>query len=168
MESATGGARLSDVEFGLLRRMYARDTERWLDLSERNVDLARRVYRAVNENDLTTFLDLMHPDVELATSGVYPDFSPTYRGRAGAADYWEAARGVWDAFSIEITRCEAIGDRVLVLLRQQVEGRDGIVVEHAWGHLFDFTGGRIRRVTAYSSCEAAIEAARAPSGVPTG
>ena len=148
--------------------LYARDLERWLDLSERNVHLARRVYEAVNEDDLTTFLDLMHPDVELSTSGIYPDFSPTYRGRAGAADYWEAARGVWDAFSIQITRCEAIGDRVLVLLTQQVEGRDGILVEHVWGHLFEFASSRIRRVTAYSSCEDAIKAAGAPSGVPTG
>jgi hypothetical protein len=34
----------------------------------------------------------MHPEVELTTSGIYPDFDATYRGHRGAVDYWEAAR----------------------------------------------------------------------------
>jgi ketosteroid isomerase-like protein len=139
--------------------------ERWLDLSEQNVALVRRLYRAVNENDLSTFLDLMHPEVELTTSGVYPDFRPTYRGHQGARDYWQAVRGVWDTVSIEIRRCESMGDRVLALVSQRVEGRDGIVAEHDWGHLFELAHGLIRRGVAYASWEAAIQAAGAESGV---
>jgi hypothetical protein len=33
-------------------------------LSERNVAVVINVYRAVNENDLSRFVDLMHPEVE--------------------------------------------------------------------------------------------------------
>jgi len=139
--------------------------ERWLDLSEQNVALVRRLYRAVNENDLSTFLDLMHPEVELMTSGVYPDFRPTYRGHQGARDYWQAVRGVWDTVSIEIRRCEPMGDRVLALVNQRVEGRDGIVAEHDWGHLFELSDDLIRRGVAYASWEAVIEAAGTESGV---
>ena len=95
-------------------------------MSERNVALVISVYRAVNENNLPTFLDLMHPEVELLTSGVYPDFKPAYRGHEGAADYWQSARGLWDNFVVEIKSCEPAGDRVLVLLDQHVEGREGI------------------------------------------
>jgi ketosteroid isomerase-like protein len=91
-------------------------------LSERNVAVVINVYRAVNENDLSRFVDLMHPEVELLTSGVYPDFKPSYRGHSGAADYWQAARSLWDNFEVEIKRCKAVGDRVLVLLNQRVSG----------------------------------------------
>jgi ketosteroid isomerase-like protein len=128
-------------------------------LSERNVDLVRSVYRAVNEGDQSAFLAVMHREVELTTSGVYPDFSPTYRGHQGALEYWEAARELWDTFSIEIGKCEAIGDQVLASVHQRVEGRSGIVVEHDWGHLFSFADGLIWRVRGYVSREAAREAA---------
>lgn len=128
-------------------------------MSERNVELVRRVYRAVNEGDLPAFIALMHADVELTTSGIYPDFHAAYRGHRGAVDYWEAAREVWDAFAIEIVSCEPAGENVLVQIRQQVEGRNGIAVEHDWGHLFSFEDGLIRRVRAYVSWEAAVQAA---------
>ncbi len=59
-------------------------------MSEQNVDLVRSVYRAVNEDDKAAFLALLHPEVELTTSGIFPDLSPTYRGHQGAADYWKA------------------------------------------------------------------------------
>ena len=137
-------------------------------MSERNVALVRSLYQAVNEDDLSTFLDLMHPDVELRTSGVYPDFRESYRGRSGAADYWEAARGLWTNFEIEIKSSEVVGERVLVLLNQHVEGREGIAVDHEWGHLFDFEDGRIRRVVGYDSWQAARGAAGAGSGVGPG
>jgi ketosteroid isomerase-like protein len=137
-------------------------------LSEGNVALVKSLYQAVNENDLSTFLELMHPEVELWTSGVYPDFRTSYNGRSGAADYWEAARGLWENFEIEIRSCEAVGERVLVLLNQHVEGRDGIAVDHEWGHLFDFEADRIRRVVGYDSWQAARQAASAGSGVSGG
>lgn len=137
-------------------------------MSERNVDLVRSIYRAVNEDDQSGFLALMHPEVELTTSGVYPDFSPTYRGHRGAVDYWEAARGVWDAFSIEIGQCESVGDQVVASVHQRVQGRNGIVVEHDWGHLFSFADGLIWRVRAYVSPEVAKEAAVLENGAQRG
>ena len=136
-----------------------------VDLPEPNVAPVVNVYRAVNDNDLEAFIDLMHPEVELLTSGAYPDFRRVYRGREGAAAYWQAARGLWDNFEIEIKSAEPVGGRVLVLLDQHVEGREGIEVHHQWGHLFELEDGRIRRVTAYDCWEAATEAARAESRV---
>jgi ketosteroid isomerase-like protein len=135
---------------------------------EQNVGLVRSVYQAVNDDDRQTFLDLMHPEVELMTSGIYPDFSPTYRGHPGALRYWEAARGLWENFTIEISRTEAVGDHVLALLQQRVEGREGIVVTHDWGHVFEFADDRIRRVTGFASWDAAIEAVGAESGLSGG
>jgi ketosteroid isomerase-like protein len=137
-------------------------------LPERNVAVVLNVYRAVNENDLSSFVDLMHPEVELLTSGIYPDFKPSYRGHSGAADYWHAARGLWENLEVEIKSCDAVGDRLLVLLNQYVQGREGIAVHHQWGHLFELADDRIRRVTAYDSWEAASEAAGGESAVGGG
>jgi ketosteroid isomerase-like protein len=135
-------------------------------LSEQKVDLVRQVYRAVNEDDLSAFLALLHPEVELSTSGVFPDLSPTYRGHQGAVDYWKAVGpgNLWDAFSIEIGQCEPVGDQVVASVHQRVQGRDGVVVEHNWGHLYSFADGLIRRARAYASPEAAREAAARESG----
>jgi ketosteroid isomerase-like protein len=135
-----------------------------LGVPEQNVDLVRSVYRAVNDDDLSAFLALMHPEVEFTTSGVYPDFSPSYHGHEGAVEYWKAARELWDRFSIEIGRYEAVGDQVLAAVHQRVEGRDGIVVEHDWGHLFSFADGLIRRARGYTSWEEAMDAAVLESG----
>jgi ketosteroid isomerase-like protein len=137
-------------------------------LSEAKIELVNRVYRAVNDGDLPAFLALMHPEVELTTSGIYPDFNATYRGHLGAVEYWEAAREFWDSFSIEIGRSELVGDQVLVLVRQQVEGRDGIVVKHDWGHLFSFADGLIRRVRAYTSWDEAANEAGLERGAQRG
>lgn len=119
----------------------------------------RSLYRAVNEGDLQAFLALMHPEVELETSGIYPDFRATYRGIPGAVDYWEAARGVWDEFSIEIKQSEELADGVLVLVHQRVKGRNGIVVEHDWGHVFSILDGRVWRVRGYANWDEALDVA---------
>lgn len=133
------------------------------DLSEEKVDLVSTVYRAVNEDDLSTFLSLLHPEIELTTSGVFPDLSPTYRGHRGATDYWNEVGpgpgGLWDSFSVEVRRCEAVGDQVVASVHQRVQGRDGVVVEHDWGHLYSFADGLILRARAFISPEAAMEAA---------
>jgi ketosteroid isomerase-like protein len=138
-----------------------------LDLSEQNVELVRRVYRAVNEGDLSAFLALLHPEVELITSGAFPDLSPTYRGHRGAVDYWKAVGpgNLWESFSIEIGQCEPVGDQVVASVHQRVKGRDGVVVEHEWGHMYSFADGLIRRARAYISPEGAKEAAARESGV---
>src|SRR5829696_5697971 len=104
-----------------------------LDLSDRKVDMVRSVYRAVNDDDLSAFLALLHPEVQLTTSGVFPDLSPTYRGHDGAKDYWKAVGpgpgGLWDSFSIEVTGCDLMGDQVVASVHQCVQGRDGVSVE---------------------------------------
>ena len=129
-----------------------------MNASEQNFEIVRRVYRAANEDDRDAFLALLHPQVELETSGAYPDFRVHYRGLEDAADYWAAARGLWQDFSIEIERLDAAGDCVLALLRQRVGGRDGIVVEHNWGHVYWFSEGLVRRVRAYASWDEALDA----------
>ena len=48
---------------------------------------------------------------------------------------------------------------MVATVHQRVKGRDGVVVEHDWGHLFSFADGLIRRARAYASPEAAKEAA---------
>lgn len=100
----------------------------------------------------------MHPDVEFQSSGIYPDFRTDYRGFEGVVQYWNAVRGLWQDFSVELERVEDLGDRVLVLIHQRVRGREGIVARHAWGHVFSFSEGLVRTVRGYASWEEALDA----------
>ena len=140
----------------LIARRQGYDGPEEVEVAEPEVTLVRGVYQAVNDDDLEAFLAVMHPEVELATSGVYPDFRPTYVGREGALEYWRAARGVWEAFAIDISRCERVGEHVLAEIHQRVLGRDEIAVEHRWAHLFSVEDGLVRRVRAYLSWEEAL------------
>ena len=135
-------------------------------MSEQDVELVRNVYRAVEEDDMSAFLALLHPEVELTTSGIFPDLSPTYRGHQGAVDYWKAVGpgGLWDSFTIEVVRCEPVGDQVVASVHQRVQGRDGVVVEHDWGDLYSFADGLISRARAFLTPEAAKEVAVLESG----
>jgi ketosteroid isomerase-like protein len=127
-------------------------------MSQENVELARRAYLAANTDDLQAFLSVMHPEVEFQSSGVYPDIRTDYRGLEGATSYWKAVRTVWQDFSVELERVEDLGDRVLVLLLQHVQGREGVTAEHTWGHVFTFSDGLVRTVRAYASWEEALQA----------
>jgi ketosteroid isomerase-like protein len=44
-------------------------------------------YDAWNRDDLDAWLETFHPDAELRTSGVWPDFDPVYRGKEGLAEF---------------------------------------------------------------------------------
>lgn len=155
-------ARAQSVQSGRMRQARTQ-IRRCLDLSEEKVDVVKRVYRAVNEDNMSAFLALLHPEVELTTSGVFPDLSPTYRGHQGATEYWKLVGpgpgGLWDSFTIEVRQCEAVGDQVVATVHQHVKGRDGVVAEHDWGHLYSFADGLILCARAFLSPEAARETA---------
>ena len=45
-----------------------------------NLELVRRAYDVWNRDELGPWLEVLHPDLEWHTSGVFPDLDPVYRG----------------------------------------------------------------------------------------
>jgi ketosteroid isomerase-like protein len=95
-----------------------------------NSELLLTAYEAWNRDDCEAWLELLDPEVEISTSGVFPDFAPVYRGRGQAANFWRRLREPWEAFRIEVERIEEEGDCVTAAIRFRARGADsGVEVD---------------------------------------
>jgi ketosteroid isomerase-like protein len=100
-----------------------------------NSDILRSGYDAWNRDDCETWLDLLHPDLEIRTSGVFPDLADVYRGRARAAKFWQQMHEPWEAFRIEVEEMAEEGDIVAAAIRFRARGVDsGVEVDMRFGH----------------------------------
>ena len=101
----------------------------------KNSELLRAGYEAWNRDDCDAWLDLTHPDLEIHTSGVFPDLAPVYRGRERAAKFWRQLHEPWDVFRIDVEQMEEEGDVVTAAIRFRAKGSDsGVEVDMRFGH----------------------------------
>jgi ketosteroid isomerase-like protein len=95
-----------------------------------NSELLLTAYEAWNRDDCEAWLELLDPEIEISTSGVFPDFAPTYRGRPEAAKFWRRLREPFDEFRIEVERIEDEGDCAVAAIRFCARGADsGVEVD---------------------------------------
>ena len=100
-----------------------------------NSELLLAGYEAWNRDDRDAWLELLHPDVKIRTSGVFPDLSPVYRGHKRAAKFWRQMREPWQVFRIEVERLEEEGDCVAAAIRFRAKGVDsGVEVDMRFGN----------------------------------
>jgi ketosteroid isomerase-like protein len=95
-----------------------------------NADLLLAAYDAWNRDDREAWLGLLHPEIEIHTSGAFPDLSPVYRGHERARRFWEQMRSPWRDFRIEVEGIEEIDDCVIGSIRFRATGVDsGVEVD---------------------------------------
>jgi ketosteroid isomerase-like protein len=95
-----------------------------------NSELLLTAYEAWNRDDCEAWLELLDPEVEISTSGVFPDFAPAYRGRAEAARFWRRLREPFEEFRIEVEGVEEEGDCAIAAIRFCARGADsGVEVD---------------------------------------
>jgi ketosteroid isomerase-like protein len=105
-----------------------------------NSELLRAGFEAWNRDDCDGWLELLHPEVEISTSGIFPDFAPVYCGHAQAAKFWRRLREPWEEFRIEIEEITEDRDSATGAIRFRARGTDsGVEVDMRFG-----TGIRIR------------------------
>jgi ketosteroid isomerase-like protein len=90
-----------------------------------NTDLLLAGYDAWNRDDCDAWLRLLHPEIEIHTSGAFPDLSPLYRGHERAKKFWQQMREPWESFRIEVERLEELDDCVIGAIRFRATGVDG-------------------------------------------
>jgi ketosteroid isomerase-like protein len=96
----------------------------------KNSELLLAGYEAWGRNDRDAWLQLLHPDVEIRTSGVFPDLDLMYRRHERAAQFWRELREPWDAFRIDVEHLEEEGDTVTSQIRFRARGVDsGVEVD---------------------------------------
>ncbi len=105
-----------------------------------NSELLRAGFEAWNRDDCDGWLELLHPDVEISTSGIFPDFAPVYCGHAQAARFWRRLREPWEEFRIEIEEITEDRESATGAIRFRARGTDsGVEVDMRFG-----TGIKIR------------------------
>jgi ketosteroid isomerase-like protein len=99
-----------------------------------NSELLLAGYEAWNRGDCDAWLALLDPQVEIHTSGVFPDLSAEYRGHRRARKFWHQLREPWESFSIEVERIEEEGDCAAAAIRFRGRGLDsGVEVDMRFG-----------------------------------
>ena len=110
--------------------------------------------------DLETWLETLHPEVEFRTSGLFPDLAPIYRGHRGMRSFWDAMLAPWGSFRLEVERIVEGDECAAVAIRFRAQGEgSGVLTDLRQGHALRFEDGRIVKVSAHASFEAALSAA---------
>ena len=129
-------------------------------MSQENVEMVKRAVAAVNARDIDRYLDCCTEDIELhvvamaAVGGVY-------LGRDAIQRFFTDIADTAPDFRLEIERLEQIADRVLAYMRVSATGRaSGLSVsdESPSTNVYDFVGGKIRRVRIFRDRREALEA----------
>jgi ketosteroid isomerase-like protein len=135
-----------------------------------NLEVALRGYGAWNRGDLEGFLEGLHPEIVLTTSGYFADQAVTWRGHDGMRELWEALRSPWEDFHMEPREIweDASGRHVAVLLTVSGRGRDGIEASASFSHVFEMESGMATTLDAFPSWEQGLALARERGGELTG
>ena len=133
-------------------------------MSQENVELVRRLAKAIDSWNIDAVVSLVHPDFE---AYVPPEFSAepdTYRGRDGIRRYFDSFEVAMDEIRYHPVEIWDAGDSVVVAVRLTARGRQtSIPVEQRFAHLWRFRDGMAIGVRTYASASEALEAA----GLPT-
>jgi ketosteroid isomerase-like protein len=129
-------------------------------MSEENVELFRRAFKAFNDGDLDALDDLITEDFEFVPYLATLIETTTYRGRDGLRKYQEDADAAWHDIQGRIDEIRDLGDRAVAFGEIRGRGRSsGLDVRVPLAWVVDFHEGKLRRTQSYGDRNAALEAA---------
>jgi ketosteroid isomerase-like protein len=126
---------------------------------DRDLPTLRSVYEAINRGDVDEIVRVQAPDV--VWLGAFADLAQPHHGHAGVRTYTRRVTEAWEEFTVEPERFIDLGDRVLVLAREQGRCRySGVEVRsHQTAHVWTFREGEIVRFQVYWDREEGLRAA---------
>lgn len=131
-------------------------------MSRQNVELARQYVEAFNAKGLDGTQQWRHPEIELHDPPNFPD-ADQYVGEAAFRERVESYLAIgWDG-QFRVEEYVDAGEEVVVIWRVTGRGALGDVpLEAAFGHVWLFEAGRMRRVRQYLSRQEALDAVGLP------
>src|SRR6266404_1106999 len=126
-------------------------------MSQENVEIVKRAIAAINQRDVSLYLTLCAPDVELI-SPVAP-LEGANTGPEGIRQFFEGVQEATSSFCLDAERLQAVGDdRVLVLGQVSIMSQGGIPFAQPFATVYDLVEGKLRRVRVYGDRDEALEA----------
>jgi ketosteroid isomerase-like protein len=127
-------------------------------MSEENVEIVRRLYRAMDARDVEAAAELVHPDAEWIPDSRVGE-GPA-RGRENVIRFFTDRAEMFDELRVEIERFWETDDRVLVFVRVTGRGAaSGAAFDIRIGHLWTVRDGVVVRGEGYGDRDEALKAA---------
>jgi uncharacterized protein len=128
-------------------------------MSEENVEVVKRLYRAWGAGNPEEALWLMAPDVVWIAIEDAPD-AGTYRGTAGVLAYFGDWLQDFEDLRMDFDELIEAGEFLIAVQRGRARGkRSGVDVDLRYAVVYEFADGRITRVREFRTKEQALEAA---------
>jgi ketosteroid isomerase-like protein len=127
-------------------------------MSQENVEIVRRMWKAFQENDFQTALSSYDPDVEWDGTNL-PD-GRVDRGLDAIMDHVTRWSDMGESWNVEVKRViDAGGDHVVVLIRETGRSATGLDIDERHAELYRVRDGRIVRRQGFSDPKEALDAA---------
>jgi ketosteroid isomerase-like protein len=133
-------------------------------MSQENVEIVRRLYRAWEQGDFSAHADLFAPDVRSARV-MAPDsdgagLAGEWQGRNGLAENVRLWINAWNDLRVQAEEFIDAGDKVVVLTRQTAIAKvSGIPLDREFADLWELRNGTVVELRFYFNREDALEAA---------
>jgi ketosteroid isomerase-like protein len=99
-----------------------------------NSEILLTGYDAWNRDDLEAYLDMLHPEVRISTSGMFPDLASEYVGRERAEKFYRQMHEPWEFFRVDVEHIEDQDDWAIASIRFRARGADsGVEVDMRFG-----------------------------------
>ena len=139
------------------RRPLDLDTRDNRAMSQSNVELALRAFRAFEQRDMGSIEELCTPDIEFDWSRRLLDPVVT-RGYEGIRGFFEEVDGIFEEIAFEEEEVLDYGDQVLVVSTGRFRGRtSGIDVTASGAQIWTIRDCKLARFRFYQSKEDALE-----------
>jgi ketosteroid isomerase-like protein len=129
-------------------------------MSQKNVEVVRRVIAAFSERDADAAARFLHPAIEWQPAGPAGVERTVYRGLEEIAQATDALSEVWDTMRLEEADIRDIGDSVLWLGRIYLKGSGSqLELEQEFAQLFLVRDGQVVQSRAFLTWSDGLEAA---------
>jgi ketosteroid isomerase-like protein len=128
-------------------------------MSQRDVEIVRRMYDAFHAGDANGALSYFDAGVLVDATSARPDLG-VGKGREYLSAVVSSWAATWEGWRDEIAEMRDLGNRVLVVSVQRGRGKgSGVEVEARYAMLYDVADGAIVSVRMYGTVPEALEAA---------
>jgi ketosteroid isomerase-like protein len=122
-----------------------------------NERIVREMYEVFNDEGVEATAAYYDDDLVWHSDPSFPE-GGTINGAGGVVRYMRRMFDNWEKVELRLDDVVAHDHRVLALLTMINTGRDGIVMEGFWGHLWTVDEGRMVDVRSFLNRDAALEA----------